>query len=114
MLALGFATNFIPTSVFILAHETMPTLQLAGLGLAMANIGSGMGGLTGPLVLGSTLLCDFGHERASGREARPGVAYRVTARNVLQMTRSRQRNQNSMSGIQSLDILDTVNDCLVL
>jgi MFS family permease len=55
MAALGFATNFIPTSVFTLAPETMPTLQLAGLGLAMANIGSGLGGLTGPPVLGSIL-----------------------------------------------------------
>jgi hypothetical protein len=55
MLALGFATNSIPTSVFTLAPETMPTLQLAGLGLAMANIGSGLGGLTGPPDLGSVL-----------------------------------------------------------
>jgi nitrate/nitrite transporter NarK len=55
MMALGFTTNFIPTSVFTLAPETMPNLQLAGLGLAMANIGSGVGGLTGPPVLGSIL-----------------------------------------------------------
>ena len=52
---LGFVTNIIPTSVFTLAPETMPTLQLAGLGLAMANIGSGLGGLTGPPVLGAVL-----------------------------------------------------------
>jgi MFS family permease len=55
MAALGFATNFIPTSVFTLAPETMPTVRLAGLGLAMAMIGSGLGGLAGPPVLGSIL-----------------------------------------------------------
>jgi fucose permease len=53
--ALGFVTNFIPTSVFTLAPEAMPTLQLAGLGLAMANIGSGLGSLMGPPILGGVL-----------------------------------------------------------
>ena len=54
-LALGFVTNFIPAALFTLAPETMPTLQLAGLGLAMVTVGSGAGGLLGPPVLGSVL-----------------------------------------------------------
>jgi MFS family permease len=55
MLALGFATNFIPTSLYTLAPQTMPTLHLAGLALAMVTIGSGVGALTGPPFLGSIL-----------------------------------------------------------
>ena len=55
MLTLGFVTNFIPTSLFTLAPETMPTVQLAGVGLAMVTIGSGAGGLLGPPALGSIL-----------------------------------------------------------
>jgi len=55
MLALGFVSNFVPTLVFTLAPETMPTLQLAGLALAIVAIGSGLGVLTGPPVLGSIL-----------------------------------------------------------
>ena len=50
------ATAFVPTTAPItLAPETMPTLQLAGLGLAMVTVGSGVGGLLGSPTLGSIL-----------------------------------------------------------
>ncbi len=55
MIALGFASNFIPTAVFTLAPETMPTIHLAGLALAIVAIGSGAGGLVGPPVMGGAL-----------------------------------------------------------
>ncbi len=55
MIALGFASNFIPTAVFTLAPETMPTIHLAGLALAIVAIGSGGGGFIGPPVLGGAL-----------------------------------------------------------
>jgi MFS family permease len=55
MLALGFLTNLIPTTEFTLAPETMPSPSLAGLGLAILAIGSGVGILLGPPVLGAAL-----------------------------------------------------------
>jgi MFS family permease len=53
MIALGFASNFIPTSTFTFAPETMPRLEFAGLAMAITTIGSNAGSLTGPPVLGS-------------------------------------------------------------
>jgi MFS family permease len=53
MIALGFASNLIPASTFTFAPETMPHLEFAGLALAITTIGSSVGSLTGPPVLGS-------------------------------------------------------------
>jgi MFS family permease len=47
--------TFFPTLVFTLAPETMPVVQLAGLALALVAVGSGLGVLTGPPVLGSLI-----------------------------------------------------------
>jgi predicted MFS family arabinose efflux permease len=53
MIALGFVSNFIPTSAFTLAPETMPRVEFAGLALAILNMGSNLGSLTGPPILGA-------------------------------------------------------------
>jgi MFS family permease len=53
MLGLGFLTNFIPTSTFTLAPETMPRRELAGLALALVSVGSNAGVLVGPPVIGA-------------------------------------------------------------
>jgi MFS family permease len=58
MLALGFASNFIPTLVFTLAPETMPSVEYAGLALAIVMIGSNLGSLAGPPALGAILSHD--------------------------------------------------------
>jgi MFS family permease len=55
MLALGFASNFIPTLTFTFAPETMPSIEFAGLALAIATVGSSLGSLIGPPVLGFIL-----------------------------------------------------------
>jgi nitrate/nitrite transporter NarK len=55
MIALGFASNFIPTATFTLSPETMPRIQLASLALAMAMVGSNIGSLVGPPALGAVL-----------------------------------------------------------
>jgi hypothetical protein len=55
MLALGFVSSFVPTAVFTLAPETMPTLQWASLARAIVVMGSGLGVLIGPPVLRSIL-----------------------------------------------------------
>jgi MFS family permease len=52
LLALGFASNFIPTSVFTLAPETAIRPELAGFALATVNVVSSLGVLTGPPLLG--------------------------------------------------------------
>jgi len=48
MLVLGFVSNFVPTAVFTLAPETMPRIQLAGLGLAIVMTGTNVGSVAGP------------------------------------------------------------------
>jgi predicted MFS family arabinose efflux permease len=53
MITLGFASNFAPTAVFAFAPETMPSLELAGLGQALVTMGSNVGSLTGPPSLGA-------------------------------------------------------------
>ena len=55
MIALGFASNFIPTLTFTFAPETMPSIEFAGLSMAIATVGSNLGLLTGPPTLGSIL-----------------------------------------------------------
>jgi predicted MFS family arabinose efflux permease len=53
MLGLGFASNFIPTSLFTLAPETATRPEFTGLALATLNMGANLGILIGPPVLGS-------------------------------------------------------------
>jgi predicted MFS family arabinose efflux permease len=53
MLVLGFVTNFIPTSAFTLAPETVEHPSLAGVSLAMMSMGSNAGVLVGPPALGA-------------------------------------------------------------
>jgi len=55
MIALGFASNFIPTATFTLAPETMPSVQFASLALAIVMVGSNVGSVTGPPALGAIL-----------------------------------------------------------
>lgn len=55
MILLGFASNFIPTSVFTLAPETIDAPQFAGLGLAIVAVVSGLGSLVGPPFLGAVI-----------------------------------------------------------
>jgi predicted MFS family arabinose efflux permease len=52
---LGVVGNTIPTIVFTLAPETMEDLRFAGLGLAIAMMGSSIGTLVGPPLLGKAL-----------------------------------------------------------
>jgi predicted MFS family arabinose efflux permease len=53
MLALGFASNFIPTSTLTLAPETVSSPALIGLAMAMLNVVSNLGVLAGPPVIGA-------------------------------------------------------------
>jgi MFS family permease len=53
MLTLGFVSNFIPTSIFTFAPETMDHPSFAGLGLAIVMTGAGTGTLVGPPVVGA-------------------------------------------------------------
>jgi MFS family permease len=55
MIALGFASNFIPTSVFTLAPETALRPELVGLALATVNMGANLGVIAGPPLLGAIL-----------------------------------------------------------
>jgi nitrate/nitrite transporter NarK len=55
MIALGLASNFIPTATFTLAPETMPRLEYAGLALGMVMAGTNVGGVAGPPALGAIL-----------------------------------------------------------
>ena len=55
MIALGLASNFIPTATFTLAPETMPSVKYAGLALAIVMVGSNLGALGGPPALASIL-----------------------------------------------------------
>jgi len=55
MLALGFASNFIPTATFTLSPQTMPRIQLASLALAIVRVGSSALALMGPPILGAVL-----------------------------------------------------------
>jgi MFS family permease len=48
-------SNFVPTAVFTLAPETMPRIQLAGLGLAIVMTGTNVGSVAGPPALGAVL-----------------------------------------------------------
>jgi len=55
MIALGIVSNFIPAIIFTLAPEAMPSLEFAGLSLAIVMASSGIGTLAGPPVLGAIL-----------------------------------------------------------
>jgi MFS family permease len=55
MIALGLTSNFIPTATFTLAPETMPSVEYAGLALAIVMVGSNLGVLGGPPALASIL-----------------------------------------------------------
>ncbi len=55
MVALGLASNFIPTACFTLAPETVRNPQAAGLALAILNTGSGLGPLLAPPFLGAVV-----------------------------------------------------------
>jgi nitrate/nitrite transporter NarK len=55
MIALGVASNFIPTATLTLAPEAMPGLEFGSLALAIVIAGSNLGSLTGPPALGSIL-----------------------------------------------------------
>jgi hypothetical protein len=55
MIALGLASNFIPTVTFTLAPETMPSVEYASLALAIVMVGSNLGTLGGPPALASIL-----------------------------------------------------------
>ncbi len=53
MLILGFVSNFIPTSLFTLAPETAARPAFVGLILAALNVGSNLGVLVGPPIIGA-------------------------------------------------------------
>jgi MFS family permease len=53
MIALGFASNLVPTTIFTLAPETMAGVEYAGLALAIVLAGSNVGSLAGPPALAS-------------------------------------------------------------
>ena len=55
MIALGFASNFIPTATFTLSPETMPRIEYASLALAIVMVGSNIGSVIGPPALGAVL-----------------------------------------------------------
>ena len=55
MIALGFASNFIPTATFTLAPETVPNIQYASLALAIVMVGSNAASTIGPPALGAVL-----------------------------------------------------------
>lgn len=55
MLALGFASNLIPSVVFVLTPETMPNVAYAGLAMGILMTLSHLGALTGPPALGAVL-----------------------------------------------------------
>jgi MFS family permease len=55
VLLLGTMASFIVTNIFTLAPDTMDLPQLAGLGVAIASVGSSLGTLTGPPVLGALI-----------------------------------------------------------
>jgi len=48
MLALGFASGFVPTAVFTLAPETMPGPERASLALGIVSVGQNLGMFFGP------------------------------------------------------------------
>jgi MFS family permease len=55
VLLLGSVAALIVTNIFTLAPDTMELPQLAGLGVAIASVGSSLGTLTGPPVLGAVI-----------------------------------------------------------
>ncbi len=55
MVALGVASNFVPTTTFTLAPETIPSVQFASLGLGIVIAGTNIGSLTGPPALGAVV-----------------------------------------------------------
>ena len=55
MIALRLASNSIPTATFTLVPETMPSVEYAGLALAIVMVGSNLGLLGGPPALASIL-----------------------------------------------------------
>jgi nitrate/nitrite transporter NarK len=55
MIVLGLASNFVPTTTFTLAPETMPSVQFASLGLGIVIAGTNVGSVTGPPALGAVV-----------------------------------------------------------
>lgn len=55
VLLLGSVAALIVTNIFTLAPDTMELPHLAGLGVAIASVGSSLGTLTGPPVLGAVI-----------------------------------------------------------
>jgi predicted MFS family arabinose efflux permease len=55
MILLGLASNFVPTTTFTLAPETMPSVQIASLGLGIVIAGTNVGSLAGPPALGAVV-----------------------------------------------------------
>jgi MFS family permease len=55
MLLMGFFSNWIPTITFTLAPEKVPSIEFAGLGVAIAITCGNLGSLTGPPVLAAAL-----------------------------------------------------------
>jgi predicted MFS family arabinose efflux permease len=55
MIALGFISNFIPTTIFTLAPETASDPASASLALGIVNVGSNIGANSGPPALGAIL-----------------------------------------------------------
>jgi nitrate/nitrite transporter NarK len=55
MIALGLASNSVPTTTFTLAPETMPSIQLASVGLGIVMAGTNIGSLAGPPALGAVV-----------------------------------------------------------
>jgi MFS family permease len=55
MMALGLASNSIPTVTFTLAPETVPSVEYAGLAQAIVMVGANLGALAGPPALASIL-----------------------------------------------------------
>jgi predicted MFS family arabinose efflux permease len=55
MVAVGLASNLIPTSLFTLAPESMGAASLAGLAVAILTVASNVGVLAGPPALGALI-----------------------------------------------------------
>ena len=55
MLVMGFFSNWIPTITFTLAPEKVPSIEFAGMGLAITITCGNLGSLTGPPILAAAL-----------------------------------------------------------
>ncbi|MDI3480544.1 MAG: hypothetical protein PWQ97_199 [Tepidanaerobacteraceae bacterium] len=55
IVVLGAIPAFIPTTIFTLAPESMPTPELGGLAMGIVNLGSNFGFMIGPPIVGSVV-----------------------------------------------------------